>query len=109
MLKKVQRIAKMYKDGFTLNLYNFDLITEGFAVAYKETQNSHSLESINNCIDHALKHDKIVGGWYNSENLTYYYDSVKVFKSEEDALKFAKENDQIAYFNLNLGITVNVK
>jgi len=53
-------------------------------------------------INHALANDKTIGGWLDEECGFFYFDSVKIFSETEfkEALKFAKENEQIAFYNL---------
>ena len=86
--------------GFTIDIKSFKPITKGISVAYLDTQNSHDKESVKKVIEHALKNDNIVGGWL--ENELYYFDSVKIFETKdlEKAIEFAKEQKQIAIFNL---------
>lgn len=106
MVGKIIKIATSCENGFTYNLEEQKFVKNGFSVAYLETQDSHSLTEIKKCIDHALKNDKIVGGW--SDNGKYYFDSVKIFENEEEAVKFAKENKQIAYYDLNLDKSIRL-
>ena len=53
--------------------------TEGIAVSYAATQNGHSRDQLDKVIGHALQHEGYVGGWYNSEDGLYYFDSTKLF------------------------------
>ena len=87
-------------DGFTLNLENFKPVVLGVAVAYFATQNSFGKEGLKKVIVHAQHHDNVIGGWLNLHNKRYYFDSIKIFKKLNDAIEFAKENQQIAVFNL---------
>lgn len=89
-------------DGFTLNIETMKPVKYGVSVAYLETQNSFGNESLNRVINHALEHGKTVGGWFDNESKQYYFDSVKVFKNSEidKAIEFAKENNQLAVFDL---------
>lgn len=102
VVNKVWEYSKTNPDGFTLDIQTFKPVTKGFAVSYKETQNSFEKEGLKKAISHALKHNNIVGGWLNSENGYYYFDSVKVFEDSklEEAIKFAKENEQMAIYDL---------
>jgi hypothetical protein len=86
--------------GFTIDLESFKPITKGISVGYLHTQNSHSKESIKKVIEHARKHNKIIGGWLEDE--LFYFDSVRIFddKDLDKAIEFAKEQKQIAIFNL---------
>lgn len=88
-----------------------ELITSGICVAYQETQDSHTEESLNRVINHALEHERIVGGWKNEENGRYYFDSVRVFNKEEmaQALEFARANEQIAIYDLEEQEEITVK
>lgn len=88
--------------GFTLNLETMKPVKYGICVAYLETQNSFGKEGLERVIQHSQKNNKIVGGWLNSENNLYYFDSVKLFKNSElkEAIEFAKQNSQIAIFDL---------
>ena len=96
----LQIIASARPDGFTVNICNgFRKETKGFAVAYKETQNSFGSEGLAKVCEHSLKNNNIVGGWL--DNGKYYFDSVKVFSEETEAREFAIEHAQIAYFDLN--------
>lgn len=95
-------IAKKNPHGFTLNLKTLRLVRFGIPVAYLETQNSFGDESLENVINHALQHNSIIGGWLDQESNLYYFDSVKLFKESDldQAIEFAKENKQIAIFNI---------
>ena len=96
-----KQTAMQNPDGFTLNINNGELITSGYAVAYKETQNSFGMDGLRNAIKHANEHDAIIGGWLNTDNNQYYYDSIKIIENESDAIEFGKEQEQIAIFNLD--------
>lgn len=102
LIERVWEYSQNNPEGFTLDLETFKPIKFGICVAYKETQDSHNKESLEKVISHAMKHKKILGGWLNVENNKFYFDSVKVFKNSEleKALKFAKEQKQLAIFDL---------
>lgn len=91
-------------EGFTLSLETLKPVTVGYCVAYAETQNSFGLESLEAVINHALEHERIVGGW-EDEGL-YYFDSVRVFQDENEARAFAEANKQIGYYDLQEQETV---
>jgi len=52
-------------------------------------------------ISHALEHGNVVGGWQNTENRKYYFDSNTVFTDKDEAIRFGKENRKIAIFDLD--------
>lgn len=99
VIEKLLRIAEKNPLGFTVRVLTGEEIKSGFVVAYKETQNSFDVDGLKKCVKHALQHEKIIGGW--KENNLYYFDSVKVFTDFEKAKKFARENKQIAFFDLD--------
>lgn len=66
-------------DGFTIEIPSITPITRGIAVAYKETQNHHSYNSLYFVVQHSLSHNSIVGGWLNPKNIIYYFDSIRIF------------------------------
>lgn len=111
LVSRVWEYSLNNPEGFTLNVETMKPVTSGICVAYAETQGSHSFECLELVINHALQHDKVVGGWLNTADSKYYLDSVRVFNQNEreEALAFAIANEQIAIFDLdNLeAITIN--
>ena len=100
---KVWDFSQTHPDGFTLDIRSMAEPTEGIVVGYLETQNSHSRYQLDKVIRHALSHDGYVGGWLNTENGLYYFDSTKLFPetSLKDAIQFGKENGQYSLFILS--------
>ena len=100
---KVWTFSQSHPDGFTLDIHMMTEPTEGIAVSYAETQNSHSHKQLDQVVSHALSHDGYVGGWLNTENGLYFFDSTKLFPetSLKDAIQFGKENGQHSVFILS--------
>ena len=100
---KVWAFSQTHPDGFTLNIRTMTEATEGIAVSYAATQNSHSRNQLDMVISHALQHEGYVGGWYNSEDGLYYFDSTKLFPENDlkGAIQFGKENGQHSVFILS--------
>ena len=100
---KVWAFSQTHPDGFTLDIRTMTEPTEGIAVSYAETQNSHSRNQLGKVVSHALSHDGHVGGWLNTENGLYYFDSTKLFPETTlgDAIQFGKENGQHSVFILS--------
>ena len=96
-------VAVANPDGFTVDVENLEPIKSGYAVAVSATQNSFGENGLKSVINYAKDHKEInaFGGWLNSENNMYYFDAVVIFKDIEKARKFAKLNNQIAFFDLN--------
>lgn len=102
LIEGVWEYSLINPEGFTINIDTMKPIKYGISVAYLETQDSFGRESLTRVINHALEHGKVIGGWYDTESKRYYFDSVKVFKNSEidKAIEFAKENNQLAIFDL---------
>ena len=100
---KVWAFSQSHPDGFTLDIRTMTEPTEGIAVSYAETQNSHSRNQLDKVVSHALSHDGYVGGWLNTDNGLYYFDSTKLFPetSLKEAIQFGKENGQYSVFILS--------
>ena len=100
---KVWAFSQSHPDGFTIDIRTMTEPTEGIAVSYAATQNSHSRDQLDKVVSHALQHEGYVGGWYNSEDGYYYFDSTKLFPENDlkGALQFGKENGQYAVFILS--------
>lgn len=88
--------------GFTYNIATLQPVVKGISVAYIQTQNSFGKQDLPKVINHALEHEKIVGGWLNDNNGQYYFDSVKVFDNSQmqQAIEFAKQNKQYSIYDL---------
>ena len=93
---KVWAFSQTHPEGFTLNIRTMTEPTEGIAVSYAETQDCHSRNQLEKVVRHALHHEGFVGGWLNTENGLYYFDSSRLFpeNSLKDAILFGKENGQ---------------
>ena len=89
---KVWTFSQSHPDGFTLDIRTMT-----------ETQNSHSRDQLDKVVSHALCHDGHVGGWLNTGNGLYYFDSTKLFPetSLKEAIQFGKENGQYSVFILS--------
>ena len=101
--EKVWAFSQTHPDGFTIDIRTMTEPTEGIAVSYAATQNSHSRDQLDKVVSHALRHEGYVGGWYNSEDGLYYFDSTKLFPENDlkGAIQFGKENGQHSVFILS--------
>lgn len=107
---KVWAFSQNHPDGFTLDIRTMTEPQEGIAVSYAATQNSHSRSQLNDVVSHALQHDGYVGGWYNTDNQLYYFDSTRLFPENDlkSALLFGRENGQNTAFILSTHTEVPV-
>ena len=110
---KVWAFSQSHPDGFTIDIRTMTVPTEGIAVSYAATQNSHSRDQLDKVVSHALQHDGYIGAWYNSADGLYYFDSIKLFPENDlkGAVQFGKENGQYSVFVLstNTDIPTNGK
>jgi fructokinase len=100
LFQAIKKIAEQNPDGFTVKIPDLTALKTGYVVACIETQNCFGDEGLRKVLKHALEHEGIVGGWKNVENRLFYYDNSSVFDNLEDAIRFAIENKQIAFFDL---------
>ena len=100
MVNEILRLAKAELDGFTVRLPGLERVKTGIISAYKETQDCFGRQGLEKAVEHAMQHDRVLGGWHNSENGKFYFDSCKIFEDENEAIRFGKENEQIAIFDL---------
>ena len=100
---KVWAFSQTHPDGFTIDIRTMTEPTEGIAVSYAATQDSHSRDQLDRVVSHALQHEGYVGGCYNSDDGLYYFDSTKLFPENDlkGALQFGKENGQRSVFILS--------
>ena len=100
---KVWAFSQTHPDGFTIDIRTMTEPTEGIAVSYAATLNSHSRDQLDMVVSHALQHEGYVGGWYNSEDGLYYFDSTKLYPENDlkGAVLFGKENGQHSVFILS--------
>jgi fructokinase len=101
LFKAILAIAEENPDGFTVDLTTLKKITKGISVAYLETQDSFGEEGLKRVLNHALVHEKKIGGWLNEENGMFYFDSIRIFTNLEEAKRFGRENNQIAIFDIS--------
>lgn len=102
IVEYVWSYAQTHPNGFTVNILTKESVTKGIVVSYYETKNSFGKESLDKVIEHAKKHNAIVGGWLNKNDTLYYFDSNNVFPDSafSEALSFAIKNRQSAIYDL---------
>ena len=100
---RIWTYSKTHPDGFTLDIKTMTQPTEGICAAYEFTQSSHSRSDLEAIVTHATSHGGFVGGWLDTSDSLYYFDSVRIFPDDslQAAINFGKANHQIAIFNLS--------
>jgi len=99
-----------HPNGFTMNLATMTEPTKGVVVAYAATQGCHSRKQLGRVVRHAISHDGYVGGWLDTSDSLYYFDSSRLFPEDslDAAIRFGIENEQIAVFVLSQGREVRL-
>ena len=102
---RIWTYSRTHPDGFTLDVNTMTPPTEGICAAYEFTQSSHSRSDLEAIVTHATSHGGYVGGWLDTSDSLYYFDSVRIFPDDslQAAINFGKANHQIAIFNLSTG------
>lgn len=95
-------IAMANKDGFTVDAATLQLVTNGYAVAVADTQDSFGLKGLANVIKYVSEHPEVnaYGGWYNSDNNMYYYDAIVIVNDLAAAMEVGRANKQLAIYDL---------
>ena len=106
----VWNYSQSHPDGFTIDLRTMTEPTEGICVAYAATQDCHSREKLNYVVKHAMKHNGFVGGWLDTADSSFYFDSSRIFSEDslDAAEKFGIENEQIAIFQISEGKVIRL-
>lgn len=95
-------IAMNNKEGYTVNAATLQPVTNGYAVAVADTQNSFGMEGLANVVKYVENHPEVnaFGGWFNSDNGHYYYDATIIVNDLATAKELGRLNEQIAIFDL---------
>ena len=102
---RVWSYRETHPEGFTLEINTWKEPQEGISVAYESTQNHHDRADLRRVVRHARSHSGYVGGWRNTGDSLYYFDSVRLFPEDslEAAISFGKANHQDAIYRLSTG------
>lgn len=103
--------SQSHPDGFTIDIRTMTEPTEGIAVSYSTTQGSHSRKDLNRVVKHAMRHDGYVGGWLDTTDSLYYFDSTRLFPEDslDAAIKFGLKNEQKAIYSIKEGREIKLK
>jgi len=102
LMARVLEHSKNNPYDFTLDLETLRPVNFGFSVAFRETQDGFGTEGLEKAIRHAMENEGTIGGWLDEETGRYHFDSVRVFAETAfgAAVEFARENGQLAFYNL---------
>lgn len=96
----IWEVAKENPGGFTMTVGG-EIITSGFVIAYKATQDSFGRDGLRKCVIHAFNHKGIVGGWYLEKKNELQFDSVFIETDLDTAIDKGREHDQKSIYYLN--------
>jgi hypothetical protein len=99
LVDRIRSIAER-KDRFSYDIRGRAFVDMGIVAAYRATQGDH-FSDLPEVLQHAMEHEGIVGGWRDPENGRVYYDSCRLFTDPQNALAFARMQDQRSIFNIN--------
>ncbi len=107
---QVWTYSQTHPDGFTLELSTITEPHEGISVAYAATQGCHSRNKLNRIVRHALSNSGYVGGWLDTTDSLYYFDSSRLFPEDslDAAIRFGIENKQKAIYIISSGTEVRL-
>lgn len=107
---QVWTYSQTHPDGFTLELSTITEPHEGISVAYAATQGCHSRNKLNRVVRHALSNSGYVGGWLDTTDSLYYFDSSRLFPEDslDAAIRFGIENKQKAIYIISSGTEVRL-
>jgi fructokinase len=101
LVEAIFEIAQKSPDGFTVEVPSLKPVISGYIAACQNTQNCFGRKGLEKVLKHALENGNVVGGWKNTGNGKYYFDSSKVFNDKEAAIAFGKANGQLAIIDLS--------
>ena len=107
---RIWEYSLTHPEGFTLDIRGMEEPKEGICVAYAATQDMHSKDNLGYVVSHSLEHDGFVGGWWDSTDSLYYFDSVRIIPESqaEEAVSFALDNGQLAVYVLSTGEEIRI-
>lgn len=108
---KIWAYSLTHPDGFTIDIRTITEPAEGIAVSYSATQGSHSRKNLNRVVRHAIRHDGYVGGWFDTTDSLYYFDSTRLFPEDslDAAIKFGAKNKEKAIYSIKDGKEIKLK
>ena len=111
-IEQLVKLSKIFKEGFTVEceghkLKQYTDYNKPFIVSYKTiieiTDNGINYKNMDN-----LPTNCIIGGWLDINTNTYYIEINEVFKTQTEALVFAKAYNQKAIYDIRTGEIIEV-
>jgi hypothetical protein len=109
LLDYLEELAEANPDGFTVHVDDLESPRDrvedkvkkftNYCVGYKETQDCFGRPGLVEALAHTRTKFRFLGGWLDKGK--YYFDSVRVYASEYNALEAAIKEGQLAYYSLD--------
>lgn len=96
------------RSRFTYDLRGNCIVYTGVVAAYRATDEAPHFLELELAVAHAFAHDGLVGAWRDPETGRTSFDSCRLFMDMDSALRFAREQQQRAVYNLNRDQEVRV-
>lgn len=96
------------KDRFIYDLRGNCQVYDGVVAAYRATTESGHFTELPLAVAHAMENDGIIGMWKQPGTGSVVFDSCRVFTDVENALRFARTQQQRSVQNLNRNEEVEV-
>lgn len=99
-----------HQDGLTLDIESLTAPENGIVVAYEATLNMTGKSGMIKAIEHARSHSRILGGWRDPDDGSYYFDSDTLFLESmlPEALEWGRRNRQKSVFILSTRQSVDI-
>jgi hypothetical protein len=95
-------------DRFTYDLRGECRVLSGCVAAYRMDEGASFATDLGKAVSHAFTRDGILGAWRDPATGAVRYSSCRVFTDQDQALRFASEQEQKSVFNLNRMTEVKV-
>lgn len=100
LIDRIRSIAER-KSRFSYDIRSRAFVDMGIVAAYRSTQHSDEITDLPEVVQHALSHEGIVGAWRDPESGRIFYDSCRLFTDAQNAIAFARVQQQRSIYNIN--------
>lgn len=112
MIDELLKLSKIFKAGFTIELISGEIrqyvnFSKPYIVSYLTLIEIRQDKTTYNNIQH-IPNNCIIGGWLDCDTNIFYIELNKVFKTQQEALKFARAYSQKAIYNSKTGHIIEV-
>lgn len=106
LLERLRSIAAR-KERFSYDVRGDSYVNTDIVAAYHIVPEGPAPLELAKVVEHALQHDAIVTG-HRSQDGTVYFTSCRIFTDANNAVRFARDQQQPTVFNWNRGVEIPV-